>query len=99
MDLQANHTVGNETLDLPHPKRHPVKTRLRRKLFPFIGVAASIAVFAVVAQIQLKQTHEKGETEPFENMISKDYTEQGEESVYDYLLLDNETIYEYATEE
>lgn len=98
-ELQAGQTVADGLLHSPQPDRQPAKKPLRKRLLPFIGVAASVAAFAVIAQTWPERAREKAEAPQLDYMISKDYTEQGVESVYDYLLLDNETVYDYATEE
>lgn len=98
-ELKAGQVVGKGMPFQSHPGPRAARLPLRKRLLPFIGAAASIAIVAFIAQTWPDRGRDEAEAQQLDHMISKEYAEQGAESAYDYLLLDNETIYEYATEE
>lgn len=79
-------------------KRTKTSVKPLWRVWPFAGVAAAIALALVIAGLTPESLPSVSENTATEVMITQDLSDKNIESVYDYLVLDNETIYDYATE-
>lgn len=67
-------------------------------VLPFVGVAAAIILALVITGLPQTTITPGKENSSDEIKITQDLSDRNIESVYDYLVLDNEIIYDYATE-
>lgn len=96
---QAPHISIGETRHSAKPGKKALKLHWQKKWLPFAGLAASVAIIVTIAYWHLAPVEAPNDSIAIESMISADYADAQVENVYDYLLLDNETIYDYATED
>ena len=67
-------------------------------VLPFVGVAAAVILAFVIVGLPPESLPSGSDNSATEIKITQDISDRNIESVYDYLVLDNETIYDYATE-
>lgn len=96
---QAPHISIGETRHSAMRGKKAIKLHWQKKWLPFAGLAASVAIIVTIAYRHLSPVEAQNDSIAIESMISTDCADAQVENVYDYLLLDNETIYDYATED
>lgn len=79
-------------------KRQKTSVKPLWRLLPFAGVAAAVALAFVIVGLPPESLPSVSENTANEVKITQNLSDRNIESVYDYLVLDNETIYDYATE-
>lgn len=79
-------------------KRRSTSVRPLWRVLPLVGIAATIALAIVIAGLHSDGMSTVSNNPVDEVKITQDLSDKNIESVYDYLVLDNEIIYDYATE-
>lgn len=87
-----------EASEAPVHKRRSTTVRPLWRVLPLVGVAATIALAFVIAGLHSDEMNTVSQNPVNEVKITQDLSDKNIESVYDYLVLDNEIIYDYATE-
>jgi len=78
-------------------RRH--QRRILRYLLPLTEMAAAVALVSLIAYNVIGGANQWGDSGMWETKLTKEHAETPADATYEYLMLDNETIYDYATDD